>query len=653
MSNRRGGGAFAGGASVAARVTALAGIVCLFLFCSCARALAAGDANRPVCSSELEGFPGVTSEQAPGFRAFMPDCRAYELVTPAYDDGAELKGVGLSYVPYIARNGEHVLAEPAAGFAGAENMQVTNGGGTAYVFSRTPAGWSAEALDPPASVYPAGFIDAVSADFSRSLWQVSIASHSGDETPREFREGADTLVIRQGAGAGRFSVVGPATAPGHDEGASLVRGVSATLTHILLGAGSKHGRLWSGDETLAGDESLYEYSEYEGAFGPEPVLVGVENEGAPPWEASAKSVNDGAELVSQCGAQYRAVSAEGDVVYFTALAADQGPGKDACNEAGEGRGPALNELYTRIDGERTLDISEPPLSTPGRQCTGECETDQTDVEDRREASFQGASEDGSKAFITTTQRLVNGATEEENGLYEETIAKEGLASHVSSLTLVAPDVSGVESVSEDGARVYFESPVVLASAANAKGEVRNGNEEEAKEGQANVYVYDTRTGSTAFVAQEMTNIPAEGQQPVGPNTTRNGRFLVFYSPRHFTGTDDRSTIAQLFEYDAETGQIVRVSAGQRSPGGYECEATHAVEEGFNCDGNTTSEQDSPWVPATPTGLDESWQQTTVAEDGTVVFTSRLALTRRRWKALSPTKTPRTPMCTSTAPATCI
>ena len=54
------------------------------------------------------------------------------------------------------------------------------------------------------------------------------------------------------------------------------------------------------------------------------------------------------------------------------------------------------------------------------------------------------------------------------------------------------------------------------------------------------------------------------------DVTPDGRFIVFTSSADLT-PDDKSSVAQVFEYDADTGTLVRVSAGQ---------------DGFNNDGNT-------------------------------------------------------------------
>jgi hypothetical protein len=283
------------------------------------------------------------------------------------------------------------------------------------------------------------------------------------------------------------------------------------------------------------------------------------------------------------------VSASGEIVYFTAL---------AC--AG---GPKVNELYARVGGVRTVDISEPSTG-PG----GDCES--CDESEPYAAVYQGASEDGSKVFFTSEQELLPGAAG--NSLYEYDF---DAANQHDRVTLVAREVSSVAAVAENGARVYFDSSGVLSGGANGNGEV-------AQRGAQNLFVYDTESGAPpVFVAQEASDA----------RTTRDGQFLVFESTRHVSGTNDRSVVAQLFEYDAETGVIARVSVGQSSPAGYECETTLAVEEGFNCDGNATS--GSFYLPYPLTEQEaESWAPTdatsglAVSANGVVEFESKIALT---------------------------
>jgi hypothetical protein len=165
----------------------------------------------------------------------------------------------------------------------------------------------------------------------------------------------------------------------------------------------------------------------------------------------------------------------------------------------------------------------------------------------------------------------------------------------------------------------------------------NGNGEVAEYGAQNLYVYDTETGGgPVFVAQEagrqyVTDNGRRHQETPGVDTTRDGRFAVFGSPRHIAGSDDSSSVAQIFEYDADTGKLARVSIGAAVPG--ECEVTHVVEARYGCDGNVTSEEDIPELAPTPYAEVANQYSPTnatsslsVAADGAAVFQSRAALT---------------------------
>lgn len=435
-------------------------------------------------------------------------------------------------------------------------------------------------------------------------------------------------------------MVGPIAAPGHVPSVGLsgepdlggVAGASAELTHILIDVPAEGKQTWPGDATVDGGPSLYEY---DGTGNEEPLLVGVKNK-APLTEEAAREgkahVNEAAELVSRCGARLgdkpaataaNAVSASGEMVYFTAL---------ECAD-----GPVANELYARIAGSHTVDVSEPAM-TPAREaeCSGACREEEISEggANRKAAVYQGASEDGAKVFFTTDQGLLNVDKDTGSDLYEAEL-EGGAHPSVKRLVMIsqgeadAGDLSpgegagatGIAAISESGARVYFESSAVLTAEANANGE-------RAEAGHANLYVYDTEPDHEqprplAFVAQAAAVI----------DTTHDGGFLLFESgDSDLKGAEDSSTVAQLFEYDADTGTVARVSVGQKSPGGYECETTHVVEEGYNCNGNTASQEDAP-TPATKSTYEfnvslpaAASSGRALAEDGTVVFMSRDALT---------------------------
>jgi len=605
----------------------------------CGSALAAGDINTESCNE----FAGT--EGSPGFRRFLPDCRAYEMVSPPYEGGQSAFGVGRQPPP-ITTDGEHLLAVDFAGLAGTENEE-QNGSefGAIYEFSRTPSGWSTESLEPPASQYPRRLFVAGSADLSRSLWALAIPSQEGEEVGVPEEDGYD-FAVRGVPIGGRapFEVVGPEVSPEHEKtfpggaaGAFGFAGASHDLSHILLSVKSQHKLLWPGDKTREGEGSLYEYI---GTGNREPTLVGVTNPA--PLEGKPY-LNEGAELASECGTAlgslgdeakdtaYNALSASGAVVYFTAQHVA------SCS----GTQPSVNELYARISGSATVKVSEPAMSAEReKECSGVCREDENEENGhtRSAAVFEGASEDGSRVFFRTEQPLLNSDGDGKPDLYEAEL-EDGRITRLVQVshdptTGQSSEVVAVARISEDGSHVYYVAKGVLTT-------TPNGNEEMAEQDAYNLYVYDTRTGRTSFVANLATKAETEelsavelvartGVSPVDRRpfeTTPTGRFLLFVNARHLTGSEDTSTVNQLFEYDAQQERLQRVSIGQCPPPRKTC----LPSEGFNHNGNTTSAEAAPQIVATP-HYSEGMIPTSAAshlslvDSGAVMFSSRDSLT---------------------------
>jgi hypothetical protein len=476
--------------------------VMLFMLAMASIALAAGDANERQCGAETEA--------SPGFRQYMPDCRAFELVTPPYKAGA----IVFSESGAVSPDGSSVIMGAAGSFAGAGNYWFSPAGNphaVAYEFARGATGWQSTALTPPASEYTYSTLMAVNAtNFSETLWG---AQHTG------LRYHED-IYLRTGPGPSGFHRVGPGT-PRGENGQSILggnkiepveelgfAGASRDLTHALFEISDSEflHNLWDGDTTKPRDPSLYEYV-YSGSEDREPVLVGVRNSGL---LDGGTHLNEGAELISDCGTElgasqfgsestgssgstYNAVSASGEVVVFTAA---------QC-----GGNPPVNELYARINGEATVSLSEPLL--PGGTA-GECSASEPchDAEPKA-ALFEGASENGQLIYFLSEQPLVDGASAEGMKLYEERlnpktatvervvdVSNEGAAG-------LNPEVQGVVRVSEEHERVYFVAGGKLTGADHVAG--REPEETEPVQGADNLYVYEpdpAHSGAyrTVFVA---------------------------------------------------------------------------------------------------------------------------------------------------------
>jgi len=551
-----------------------------------------------------------------GLSANLPDCRAYELVTPAYKGGGRPE-IGTSTSGLVSPDGSRVIVQSLGDFGDAGNSQETEG--ASYELTRSAAGWSEASVEPPASLFPYGRLLDASPDLGKTLWALRATSQPLN---------AFDLYVRDADGA--LHDFGPALPPAATEGSpglgapsSILfaqfnyAGASSELTHVLFKLTSRlratePNLLWPGDETATGGhESLYEYTAGE----PDPTLVGVKNSGP---LAGHPNVNEGAELVSQCGADlgghesndtYNAISESGATVFFTATGADDDP--RVCT----GAQPPVAELDARLASEKTVKISSPsyPLAqgkgSGPEECDAACEASAP-----ADGAFQGASRDGSKVFFLTKRPLLNGDTDSTTDLYEAEIEGEGAAARLGKLVLVSHDphagqaaeVEGVSRVSEDGSHVYFVARGELASNSNGQAAAFST----AHLGAENLYVHEPDPATpgryqTVFIAMLCSEAGVSGsvkdtechssdselfethdQRPV--QATPDGDFLVFLSTTSLTAPEDNSTASQVFRYDALTGELTRVSVGQKTPNGYLCATTKELEEGFNCNGNTST-----------------------------------------------------------------
>jgi hypothetical protein len=398
------------------------------------------------------------------------------------------------------------------------------------------------------------------------------------------------LAVREPEGEGHatFHILGPGSAPGHDEHPAftyeaepaVVTGISNDVTHVVITVKDQSRELWPGDSTTQG-ESLYQYT----TTGPkEPELLAVKNAGPAPWVPAAAHLNEGAQLISRCGSTYDAISADGSRVILTT------PHVAGCSAAQ----PRVSEIYARVNSSQTIAVSQPDSS----DCSACDTTPQAQEQAPAGAVFQDATEDGTGILFTTRQALL-GSTGEGQGLY----LYDSGAPAGERVTRIAPETAPGAIVSADGRRVYFTSTAALTSQANANGET-------AMTGAPNLYLYDTTSRETVFVAS--------AEHATALQATPDGQYLIFQSTEHLHEPQDTSTVPQIFQYDAATGVLSRVSIGRQSPGGYRCQTTGLIEAGYGCDGNTGIAEDAPRPVQAP--------GRSLAADGTVVFSSELALT---------------------------
>jgi hypothetical protein len=442
----------------------------------------------------------------------------------------------------------------------------------------------------------------LSPTFQTGLWLAS-----GPEVAGQLS--SEALFLGTPAGPGPLPQVGPAEAPTGGGSALRVVGGSEDLRRVLFIVESSNlgepTHLWSGDKTASGHlPSLYEYV---GVGNSEPRLVGISNVGIP------KKITD-SNLISTCGTDlggaegdaYNAVSLSGSRVFFTARAAS------AC----AGTGPLVNEVYARTSDGRSVDISEPSKA----DCVG-CE-----LSTPANAEFQGASQDGSKVFFTTSQDLLSGATGIGQNLYEYDFnaPAEHRLTRISHKSIPGDgEVLGVVRVSEDGSHVYFVASESL-SGANREGA-------SPTVGLPNLYVFSQECAAGAASCEHpeervsfiATLVPGEtgdesdwsARDARPAQATTDGRFLAFESSADLTSDEEgRQEAGQIFEYDAREGTLTRVSRG---------------EEGFGENGNSNQYRASIHVQGYEEDYDlllQRYHGLAISTDGSVFFSSKDALT---------------------------
>jgi hypothetical protein len=519
----------------------------------------------------------------------LPDGRAYEMVSPPHKNGALLGIATFAFSPEVAENGDRVTTVTAQCFGDAESCAAHRGVvGSPYAFTRAPGGWQATALLPSAAQFGVSSPQVGSAETGAALF-LSPTAPGGED---------DFYVRREDRSVAHL---GPLTPPENGPlGAASVGGSAETndFSHIAWGSPVS----WpSFDNTRAGGETVYEYA---GVDNVQPFLVGV---------SGGAGSND---LISKCGTllgtkhnKAGPMSADGSTVYFTAL------GGVGCSGSGTNEGTPVpaDELYARVNGERpdahTVAISVP---SPG-ECGSACQASPPS-----NAQYWYASADGAKAFFTSSQQLTDEASSGQENLYLYDFAN--AAGHnlidVSAGAAVTggPHVTGVVGISPDGSHAYFLAQGVLTASPNMRGQT-------ARQGASNLYVFERDAvhpqGQIAFIASARLSTELSAKSP--SNVTPDGRFLVFTSSERLTADDtSMSGAQQVFRYDSQTRQLVRLSVGN---GGFNDNGNRP--RATPCNAQEQCSEDAHTVPPES----RSRRDPTMSDDGAYVFfQSPVALT---------------------------
>jgi hypothetical protein len=276
-----------------------------------------------------------------GPSAGLPDCRAYEQVTPVDKEGSQelfQYGAGSANGVLVGEGGDRVVLEaPVANYGSGPQA-----GGSPYLFSRDPVqGWQMTAASPQPET---GVALTDPALFSPELTQFAFASDATTSNPnRGSGPGvAKDIEYKYGPSGGPYTSAASVPRADADLGSyNTWVGASADFSKLILQT-EDHSLLGSSTGTKSGAD-LYEYA---AGAAPRQVNVGIGVCGA--------EIAKGAEgNASARPSSPHAVSADGSRVFFEAV-----PAGGACPPPGEAEGHVLNggHLYMRVDGVSTVDI---------------------------------------------------------------------------------------------------------------------------------------------------------------------------------------------------------------------------------------------------------------------------------------------------------
>jgi hypothetical protein len=437
-----------------------------------------------------------------GVAAFLPDCRAYEMVSPLDKEDGDIivnRNIEENFVSLdqAALDGEALTYSAYRAFGDAQASPYVS----QYLARRDPAaGWSSHGITPPRqgpSVFlgnePAG-LDVQFKAFSPDLDEGLILYDSTLELAPGAVPGYGNLYRRDNV-TDAYEAITRTTPPSlpPKEFIPEVQGVSTDGNHVVFTASDK----LTPNAPAGNFRQLYDF--HDGELDLVSILPGEVPNTTP---SSAGTVN-GVHLEGRTNTVARAISADGSRIFWTAFVGNKGPGS----------------LYVRIDGNETVEVSA------------------------ASAQFWTADPAGTKALFTAGGNL---------NVFDV---------DARTTSLVAGGTLGVVGASEDLSRIYFVSTQSLAGGATAG----RPNLYLYEEGGPTVFVaelstVDGTTVTTPRVPSPVNLVPVKHSAAVTPD----GEHLVFTSTARVTGYDNTDPDSgepamEVYVYDAGSGVVNCVS----------------------------------------------------------------------------------------------
>jgi hypothetical protein len=373
----------------------------------------------PAGASAAEPCPNETLGETQG-STFLPDCRAYEMVSPVEKNGGDISA-SLTRTR-AAVDGNAVQFTSMTGFG---DVRGTGAIATDYIAERSANGWATHGITPPQTppafpAWRARYVGDFSEDLSTGVSFALSPVNGEDPNVAQLRN----LYLRRDLltpGPGDYQLLTGCTGCT----SPLPRGATGQLLEdpALAGASTGFGHvIFESRDRLTPDapnnqpeacsfeheqchpwlyESVEGHVRLVGLVPPEGHSECSGSECAPaPESAAGDGALDAGNGLGTFQYTASAISRDGSRITFTA-----GPFTlpSTVGDPVEGR---LGDIYTRIDGERTikLNVSERTDCADHNPCEGVPEPDPAGPQP---AMFGGASQDGSKVFFMTSELLTD------------------------------------------------------------------------------------------------------------------------------------------------------------------------------------------------------------------------------------------------------
>jgi DNA-binding beta-propeller fold protein YncE len=508
-----------------------------------------------------------------GFSASLPDCRAYELVTPPNQASAEPDP--LSYEIYrengASSNGDRMSFYAIASLPGSA------GDSESYLSSRGPGGWSTEDVIPLQAYYAFecpirdGSAPAYSADMSGAVIGYGgnqradnqFGGGCGAEAPEVLAgepSGVENLLLRDNASRTYqlIDVTPPAVTPADARFAAA----SSDLAHVVF---REAARLTP--EALGGGvENLYEWQ--AGIV----RLVSLLPDGTPVAASPAGISPDGSRVF---------FTAAGDL--YTRLGGTSTVQLDASKAGGVGGGARFitatsdgSVAFFIDDASAALTADTAPGSGPNLYRYDFASGRLTDLTPQPGSEVQGVagtSEDGSYVYFVANGDLASGATEGQPNLYLWHSGATSFIATLSSNDFCVGEASCAR-VSADGAYLAFASTQSLTGYENT-----NAGGFEVPE----VFLYSAASADLACASCNPSGeAPTEGailERHYGsaPRYLSSGGRVFFDTADALVPSD---TNGQRDVYEYERGHIYLISSGTSASPSWLLDASASGDDVF-------------------------------------------------------------------------